>query len=224
MLPWTRGVDTALFRPRTIRRFGAGPIFLYVGRVAVEKNIDAFLALDLPGAKVVVGGGPQLSLLRRRYPAVTFTGNQIGEALAECYASADVFVFPSRTDTFGMVLLEAMASGLPVAAYPVTGPLDIVRPGVSGVLSTDLGEAAKGALELDRDKVRALASQFSWGHAARLFLNNITRAGQRSRLGDAAEPEDGRAEPGTTLHDALGQSTAAPDRMLRDLTRSWRAF
>jgi glycosyltransferase involved in cell wall biosynthesis len=202
LMPWTRGVDTALFRPRPIRRFGAGPVFLYVGRVAIEKNIEAFLALDLRGAKVVVGSGPQLALLKRRYPAVTFTGDKFGEELAECYASADVFVFPSRTDTFGMVLLEAMASGLPIAAYPVTGPLDIVRPGISGVLSPDLGEAAKCALDLDRNNVRVLAQQFSWEHAARLFLSNIAEAGRRSPVGDVAEQEK-ETEPEALQGDAL---------------------
>ena len=139
LMPWTRGVDTELFRPRDVRLFGAGqPVFLYVGRVAVEKNIEAFLRLDLPGRKVVVGSGPMLETLRARYPDVLFTGNQTGEDLAQCYASADVFVFPSLTDTFGIVLLEAMASGLPVAAFPVTGPIDNVDHGSAGCLDADL--------------------------------------------------------------------------------------
>ena len=176
VMPWTRGVDTALFRPRPVRRFGAGPVFLYVGRIAAEKNIEAFLDLDLPGRKVVVGAGPQLAELKERYPAVLFTGKQTGEALAECYASADVFVFPSRTDTFGIVLLEAMASGLPIAALPVTGPADVVTPGVTGVLSEDLREAAIAALKLDRVRVSERAAEFSWERAARLFLANITAA------------------------------------------------
>ena len=154
MLPWTRGVDTELFRPRPVRLFGAGPVFLYVGRIAAEKNINAFLDLDLPGRKVVVGGGPQLEELRARYPDVLFTGKKTGEALAQCYASADAFVFPSRTDTFGIVLLEAMASGLPVAAFPVTGPIDVVKPGDTGVLSEDL--RAGGARRADaRPRARA---------------------------------------------------------------------
>lgn len=176
VLPWTRGVDTELFRPRDIRLFGEGPVFLYVGRIATEKSIETFLDLDLPGRKVVVGGGPQLAELQARYPDVIFTGKRTGEALAECYASADVFVFPSRTDTFGMVLLEAMASGLPVAAFPVTGPVDIVTPGLTGVLSEDLREAAIAALRLDRPQIRAKAAEFGWEHAARLFLANITSA------------------------------------------------
>jgi glycosyltransferase involved in cell wall biosynthesis len=176
VMPWTRGVDTELFRPRPVRQFGEGPVFLYVGRIAAEKNLTAFLNLDLPGRKVVVGGGPQLAELQARHPDVLFTGKRTGEALAECYASADVFVFPSRTDTFGIVLLEAMASGLPVAAFPVTGPKDIVSPGETGVLSEDLREAALGALRLDRQRVRAKAAEFGWEGAARLFLANITSA------------------------------------------------
>jgi glycosyltransferase involved in cell wall biosynthesis len=176
VLPWTRGVDTGLFRPRPVRLFGEGPVFLYVGRIATEKNITAFLALDLPGRKVVVGGGPQLEELRARYPAVLFTGKRTGEALAQCYASADVLVFPSRTDTFGMVLLEAMASGLPVATFPVTGPIDVVKLGETGMLSEDLRRAALDALSLDRARVRARAQDFSWENTARLFLANITSA------------------------------------------------
>jgi glycosyltransferase involved in cell wall biosynthesis len=176
ILPWTRGVDTELFRPRPVRRFGPGPVFLYVGRIAAEKNIEAFLALDLPGRKVVVGGGPQLSELQARHPHVHFTGKMTGVDLAECYASADAFVFPSRTDTFGMVLLEAMASGLPVAALPVTGPADVVVPNETGILSEDLRAAALAALQLDRARVRAQAAQFGWERAARLFLANITLA------------------------------------------------
>jgi glycosyltransferase involved in cell wall biosynthesis len=183
LLPWTRGVDTNLFRPRSVRRFGDERVFLYVGRVAIEKNIEAFLALDLPGRKVVVGDGPLLAVLERKYPAVTFTGVAEGEALAESYASADVFVFPSRTDTFGMVVLEAMASGVPVAAFPVTGPRDLVAQGVSGVLDQDLGSAAMAALSLDRGKVREAALAFSWDAAARMFLANIDEA---IELGDEA--------------------------------------
>lgn len=176
VMPWTRGADTNVYRPRGVRLFGAGPVLLYVGRVAIEKNIEAFLRLAVPGRKVVVGSGPQLDELRVRYPDVLFTGKKTGEELAQCYASADVFVFPSRTDTFGIVLLEAMASGLPVAAYPVTGPLDLVVPGVSGHLSEDLGEAIRRALEINPADVRAKALEFSWQSAARLFLANIETA------------------------------------------------
>lgn len=176
VLPWTRGVDTRLFRPRPVRLFGEEPVFLYVGRIAAEKNIEAFLDLDLPGRKVVVGAGPQLEELQARYTDVLFTGKRTGEALAECYASADVFVFPSRTDTFGIVLLEAMASGLPVAALPVCGPKDVVTDGVTGVLSDDLRHAALAARSLDRDRIRVKAAEYSWEYAARLFLANITGA------------------------------------------------
>jgi glycosyltransferase involved in cell wall biosynthesis len=175
VVPWTRGVDTGLFRPRLVRHFGGGPVFLYVGRIAAEKSISDFLDLDLPGRKVVVGAGPQLAELQTRYPDVLFTGKRTGEALAECYASADVFVFPSRTDTFGMVLLEAMASGLPIAAFPVTGPADIVTA-ETGVLSDDLRAAAIAALQLDKERIRAKATEFGWEGAARLFLANITQA------------------------------------------------
>lgn len=176
ILPWTRGVDTTLFRPRNLRLFGEGPVYLYVGRIASEKNIEAFLDLDLPGRKVVVGAGPKLDELRARYPQTRFVGKKTGEALAECYASADVFVFPSRTDTFGIVLLEAMASGLPIAALPVCGPKDVVTPGVTGILSNDLRAAAIGALRLDRKQVAEKAAEYSWEYAARLFLANITGA------------------------------------------------
>ena len=177
LMSWTRGVDTELFRPRDVRLFGSDKsVFLYVGRVAVEKNIEAFLNLDLEGQKVVVGAGPMLETFKARYPDVVFTGKRTGEELAETYASADVFVFPSLTDTFGIVLLEAMASGVPVAAFPVTGPLDNVTPGVTGVLDEDLGKAAKAALQLDRNQVRDGALAFSWENAARLFIANIETA------------------------------------------------
>jgi len=176
ILSWTRGVDTELFRPRNVRRFGEGPVYLYVGRVAIEKNIDAFLNAGLPGRKVVVGDGPQLHELMARYPDVTFTGNQSGEDLAECYASADVFVMPSRTETFGIVILEAMASGLPVAAYPVTGPIDLIDHGVSGILSEDIAAAARDASQLSRARIRDKALEYSWESAARLFVSNIENA------------------------------------------------
>ena len=152
------------------------PIFLNVGRVAVEKNLPAFLDLDLPGSKVVVGDGPQLAALRERYPHVTFLGAMTGEALADIYASADIFVFPSRTDTFGIVLLEALASGLPVAAYPVTGPLDVLGDGVGGRLSEDLRAAALGALDISPAEARAKALQFSWAKCAELFLKQAAAA------------------------------------------------
>lgn len=187
LMPWTRGVDTALFRPRRVRLFGAAPVYLYAGRVAVEKNIAAFLDLDLAGTKVVVGDGPQRAALSRRYPDAIFTGVREGAALAASYASADVFVFPSRTDTFGMVMLEAMACGVPVAAFPAIGSLDLVTPGVSGAIDEDLRAAALAARRLDRTRVRAAALAFTWEEAARLFLANL-----ESALSAGREREAGR--------------------------------
>ena len=176
---WTRGVDTNLFHPRNDRLFGTdGPIFAYMGRVAVEKNISAFLDLDLPGRKVVIGDGPQRAELEQRYPNVIFTGERTGEHLARSLASCDVFVFPSRTDTFGVAILEAMACGLPVAAYPVTGPLDIIEPGISGVIDDDLGRAARNALALSGDAARRRAMSFRWERCAELFMHNISTACQ----------------------------------------------
>ena len=162
--PWTRGVDLDKFRP------GEGdpwaglqrPIFLYAGRVAIEKNIEAFLALDLPGSKVVVGGGPALEGLKQKFPLVTFTGYRENGALARSYAGADVFVFPSRTDTFGLVLLEALASGTPVAAFPVTGPIDVVTDARVGALNEDLRTACLKALDCDRTACREHAEAWSW--------------------------------------------------------------
>ena len=170
---WSRGVDTGLFVPEPREAWQSPrPVFLYVGRVAVEKNIPAFLALRLPGSKVVVGDGPLLAKLRRRYPEVTFTGVRSGEALARAYAGADVFVFPSQTDTFGLVLLESLACGTPVAAYPLPGLLDVV-PAQAGVLHANLQTAALGAVRLDRAACRAHAERHSWGDCARLFARHL---------------------------------------------------
>jgi glycosyltransferase involved in cell wall biosynthesis len=173
LMPWTRGVDTELFRPRDVRLYGDGPVFLYVGRVAVEKNLHAFLDLDLPGRKVIVGSGPQLAAMKAAYPDAVFTGPLFSEALAEAFASADVFVFPSRTDTYGVVLLEALASGVPVAAYPVTGPRDIILQDKIGYLSEDLKEASLKALHMDRAACRDYALGFSWETCARQFVQNV---------------------------------------------------
>ncbi|MDX2103040.1 MAG: glycosyltransferase family 1 protein [Alphaproteobacteria bacterium] len=178
---WSRGVDTSLFRPRNDRpdEFVTlpGPIWLYVGRVAVEKNIEAFLALDLPGSKVVVGDGPQRQQLAAQWPDVRFLGAREGDDLARCFAAGDVFVFPSRTDTFGLVILEALASGVPVAAYPVPGPMDVLadapqNPPV-GVLLEDLGEACRQALGLAGESCRAFAERFSWDASTRQFYENL---------------------------------------------------
>jgi glycosyltransferase involved in cell wall biosynthesis len=169
---WTRGVDTDLFRPRDKAFLDAPrPIWLYVGRVAVEKNIAAFLDLDLPGTKYVVGEGPQLPALKRRHPAVRFVGYKHGEELARHYAAADVFVFPSRTDTFGLVLLESLACGVPVAAYPVPGPLDVIGRADVGCLDEDLGRAAQAALAIPAERCRHYALAFSWQASARQFLD-----------------------------------------------------
>jgi glycosyltransferase involved in cell wall biosynthesis len=174
---WTRGVDTALFRPRGERVLdGPFPLFLYVGRVAVEKNLEAFLSLDLPGTKVVVGDGPARSELQRRYPSARFLGALTGEALARVYASSDVFVFPSLTDTFGIVLLEALASGLPVAAFPVTGPADVIGSSGCGTLKADLREAAMEALAIPRERCRAYGETFTWQESARQFFSTIEAA------------------------------------------------
>ena len=174
---WSKGVDLNLFRPLAVNRFGMPrPLFLYAGRVALEKNLEAFLDLDLPGTKAIVGGGPQLEELKRRYPKAVFTGPQFGEDLAEHYASADVFVFPSLTDTFGNVLLEALACGVPVAAYNVMGPKDVIANGVVGMLGDDLREAALAALKIDRRECRAYAEQFSWATCAERFAKLVAEA------------------------------------------------
>lgn len=174
---WSRGVDLELFKPRAVDRFGLPrPLFLYAGRVAVEKNLDAFLSLDLPGSKAVVGGGPQLEELRSRFPGVTFTGPKFGVDLAEHYASADVFVFPSLTDTFGNVVLEALACGVPVAAYNVTGPKDIVVNGKVGILGSDLKKAVLAALSIDRAACREYAELFSWNACALRFRDIVAEA------------------------------------------------
>jgi glycosyltransferase involved in cell wall biosynthesis len=171
---WPRGVDTQLFRPRAVDLGLARPIFLSVGRVAVEKNLEAFLELDLPGTKVVVGDGPARMALERKYPQAVFLGALHGEALAEAYAAADVFVFPSKTDTFGLVLLEALACGVPVAAFPVTGPRDVIGNAEVGVLSDDLRGACLAALEISPQDCLKFAARHTWEAAARVFVNNIS--------------------------------------------------
>lgn len=168
---WPGGVDTQLFRPRERDRLRLPrPISLYAGRVAVEKNLEAFLQLDLPGSKVVVGGGPALADLRERYPGVHFLGYRHGEELAGLMSSADVFVFPSRTDTLGLVILESMACGVPVAAFPVPGPADLITDGGNGALDEDLREAVFRALSVDGDSCAEFAARFSWNASTRRFL------------------------------------------------------
>ncbi|UIJ73496.1 glycosyltransferase family 1 protein [Aurantimonas sp. HBX-1] len=171
LVTWTRGVDRRQFRPaEPIGLDLPGPIFLTVSRIAPEKNIEAFLDLDLPGSKLVVGDGPMLPELIKRYPHVHFAGAQTGEALARYYASADVFVFPSKTDTFGIVLIEALACGVPVAAYPEPGPIDVIAGSNAGRISTDLREACLAALSLKRSDALERSKAYSWEACADVFL------------------------------------------------------
>lgn len=167
---WGRGVDTDIFTPENPKQFDLpGPVLVNMGRVAVEKNIEAFLQLKVAGSKVVIGDGPDLDTLRQRYPDVLFTGARFGKELASYVAAADVFVFPSKTDTFGLVLLEAMACGVPIAAYPVTGPADVVQDGVTGCLSEDLDEAVSKALHIDPRNCIDYAKQNSWLACTEVF-------------------------------------------------------
>ena len=180
LAPWARGVDMEIFNPG--RRFAPKdiyeglerPIWVNVGRVAVEKNIETFLALDLPGTKVVVGDGPQKGSLRKKYTNVTFAGAKYGEELARYFADADVFVFPSKTDTFGLVIIEAMASGTPVAGYPVSGPVDIIPGSRAGVVNEDLKTACLEALKLSRHACVAHAQKYSWGAVSEVFFDYLT--------------------------------------------------
>lgn len=171
---WSRGVDTGLFRPRD-KNFikDQRPIFMYTGRVAIEKNIEDFLNLDLPGTKYVVGDGPQRQELEQKYPQVRFLGYKTGEDLARLTAAADVVVFPSRTDTFGLVILEALASGVPVAAYPVQGPKDILTDDKAGAMDSDLKQAALRALTLNPDDCRRFAFNYTWKKSAEQFAGHL---------------------------------------------------
>lgn len=186
LVVWSRGVDTELFRPceKSVYNGLERPVFLYAGRVAVEKNIEAFLKLDLPGSKVVVGDGPAREPLSRKYPGVHWAGYQFGEDLARHYAGGDVFVFPSLTDTFGVVMLEANACGLPVAAFPATGPIDVVKQGTTGYVSEDLRDAALKALKLKPEDCIAYARENSWQRCAQIVLDNVAQVGP----GDSARP------------------------------------
>ena len=171
---WTRGVDTDLFRPeQAIALDLPRPIFVSVGRVAVEKNLEAFLSLDLPGTKAVIGHGPQEAELKRRFPDATFFGLLEDRNLAGHLAAADAFVFPSKTDTFGVVQLEALACGVPIAAYPVTGPRDVVAGNPIGVLHEDLRTACIGALRISREACRSFALGRSWEQSARQFIGHL---------------------------------------------------
>jgi glycosyltransferase involved in cell wall biosynthesis len=184
---WTRGVDTVTFSPGERDALeGRRPIFLYVGRVAVEKNIEAFLNLDLPGTKWVAGEGPLRSQLERRYPHVHFAGIKTPAELARYYRAADVFVFPSLTDTFGLVMLEALACGTPVAAFPVLGPIDVIGHSGAGVLHEDLGVACMRALDVPRLAARAYAEQFSWQTSIDQFVRHLSPVGGTTRDGVTA--------------------------------------
>ncbi|WP_139556120.1 glycosyltransferase family 4 protein [Methylotetracoccus oryzae] len=180
---WSRGVDASLFKPGDKHLLpDPRPIFLYGGRVAVEKSIEDFLSLDLPGTKVIVGDGPDREMLEERYPAARFVGCKYGEELAAHFAAADAFVFPSRTDTFGLVLLEALACGVPVAAYPVPGPNDVITDPAVGCLNEDLKEAAMTALTLDPAACRRYAQGYSWENCAAQFQGNLAPIGGRSAI------------------------------------------
>lgn len=182
---WSRGVDLEAFTPHApYPSEYAGltePILLYVGRVAVEKNIEAFLSSKVPGTKIVVGDGPARASLEKQFPDARFLGKRSGEELAGCYAHADVFVFPSRTDTFGLVMIEALACGTPVAAYPVAGPVDILDDTV-GAMSEDLDEAIRVALTRDREACERFGAGYSWEAATRQFLAGLAALDE-----DAAE-------------------------------------
>jgi glycosyltransferase involved in cell wall biosynthesis len=174
VVTWTRGVDLVLFRPGAAPALSLPrPVFLYVGRVAAEKNLPAFLDLDLPGSKLVVGDGHRLLEMRRLYPEACFAGRHEGESLVRHYAAADVLVLPSRTETFGLVMLEALACGLPVAALPVPGPLDVIGTSGAGVLDWDLRAAALQALAVSREACRAHAMRFGWRASIEQFLGHL---------------------------------------------------
>jgi glycosyltransferase involved in cell wall biosynthesis len=178
---WTRGVDHALFRPYERSALDLPrPISLYAGRLAPEKNIEAFLHLDLPGTKLVIGDGPQRAELEKRFPSAVFFGYRFGEELARMMASADVFVFPSLTDTFGLVMLEAMACGTPIAAFDVPSPIDVVMEGVTGSLDKHLKLAVLRALSLDRDKVHEGSRRFTWERTAQIFVESLVPIGPSS--------------------------------------------
>jgi glycosyltransferase involved in cell wall biosynthesis len=186
---WTRGVDVDLFRPdRAINLDFLQPIFMTVGRVAVEKNLEAFLSLKLPGTKVVIGGGPALPELKCKFPDTKFLGQLENGVLAAHLAAADVFVFPSRTDTFGIVQLEALASGVPIAAFPVTGPKDVIGDNPVGVLNEDLTAACMEALWISRDTCRQFALQYSWENSARQFIGHAHRVARDATRDAAAAP------------------------------------
>jgi len=177
---WSRGVDCTIFKPHRKKFLDyPRPIWIYVGRVAVEKNIEAYLRLELTGTKVVIGDGPASAELKQRYPEVKFEGYRFQSELAQYLSAGDVFVFPSLTDTFGVVMLEAMACGLPVAAFPVTGPRDVVRKNITGILDPDLTQACLAALQLKPEDCLAQASEYTWQKASQQFLDNLAPTGNQ---------------------------------------------
>ena len=182
---WPRGVDAGQFHAREVDLGLPRPVFLCVGRVAVEKNLEAFLDLDLPGTKLIVGDGPARASLALKYPQAVFLGARQGEALAQAYAGADVFVFPSKTDTFGLVLLEALASGLPVAAFPVTGPRDVIGTAPVGALNEDLRAACLAALRVLPQACLEFAAEHTWEASARAFIENISDVRDADPASDA---------------------------------------
>lgn len=175
-MPWSRGVDTSLFHPNAPGENHLDfprPIWLYVGRISAEKNLEAFLSLEMPGTKILVGDGPQFEQTRKKFPNAIYPGAKFGEELRRYYASADVFVFPSKFDTFGLVMIEALGCGTPVAAYPVTGPRDVILDPKAGILREDLRAACDEALTLKRDDCVAYAQRFSWRRCAEIFAGNL---------------------------------------------------
>jgi glycosyltransferase involved in cell wall biosynthesis len=186
---WPRGVDASQFHPRAADLGLPRPVFLCVGRVAVEKNLEAFLELDLPGTKVIVGDGPARAALTRKYPQAVFLGARQSEELGQAYAAADVFVFPSKTDTFGLVLLEALASGLPVAAFPVTGPRDVIGNEPVGALNEDLRLACLAAVTISPQACLGFAARHTWEASARAFVENIANVRADDRKSEAVQFE-----------------------------------
>ncbi len=213
---WTRGIDRSLFEPygptHPVLDNLPRPLLLNVGRVSHEKNLQAFLDLPFAGSKVVIGDGPALAELRRKYPAVHFTGTLAGKELASAYRSADCFVFPSLTDTFGLVIIEALACGVPVAAFPVTGPLDIVGldgrgPGSGlerpvGALDRTLGAAIEAALKVNRADAADFGARYSWANATQQFIEAIQVASQPCFSQQACRQAEDFDNAGSGLHPA----------------------
>jgi glycosyltransferase involved in cell wall biosynthesis len=173
--PWTRGIDRDIFKPAKRFNQATKPVMLNVSRVSAEKNLDAFYGMPVEGTKIQVGDGPKLEYYKKRYPDVHFVGAKRGKELANYYQQADVFVFPSKWDTFGLVQIEAMACGTPVAAYPVQGPVDVIDNNVTGVMDNDLVVATNKALELDREKVYTGSIKWSWERAWEIFRDNLVK-------------------------------------------------